>query len=72
MSASDYDYNDTSTAYTGTVRVRSRFFDQVGHQITNESIGNKYFFTKLCHRQTYQNYEQSQKRLGTFLVNKVL
>ena len=27
-------------------RVRPRFFDQVGHQTTNASIGNKYFFTK--------------------------
>ena len=40
------------------IRVRPRFFDQVGHQTTNASIGNKYFFNKLCHRQTYQNYEQ--------------
>ena len=32
MSASDYDYNDTSTAYTGTVRDRPRFFDQVGYK----------------------------------------
>ena len=39
-------------------RVRPRFFDQVGHQTTNASIGNKHFFTKLCHRQTYQNYDQ--------------
>ena len=35
------------------------FFNQVGHQTTNASIGNKRFFTKSCHRQTYQNYEQS-------------
>ena len=29
------------------VRVRPRFFDQVGHQTTsNASIENKYFFTK--------------------------
>ena len=28
------------------IRVHPRFFDQVGHQITNASIGNKYFFTK--------------------------
>ena len=28
------------------IRVRPRFFDQVGHQTTNASIGNKYFFTK--------------------------
>ena len=27
-------------------RVSPRFFDQVGHQSTNASIGNKYFFTK--------------------------
>ena len=27
-------------------RVRLRFFDQVGHQTTNASIRNKYFFTK--------------------------
>ena len=27
-------------------RVRPRFYDQVGHQTTNASIGNKYFFTK--------------------------
>ena len=27
-------------------RDSSRFFDQVGHQTTNSSIGNKYFFTE--------------------------
>ena len=54
------------------VRVRPRFFDQVGHQTTNASSGNRYFFTKYCNRQTYQNYEQSRQKLGTFLVNKVL
>ena len=27
-------------------RVYPSFFDQVGHQTTNASIGNKYFFTK--------------------------
>ena len=53
-------------------RDRSRFFAQVGHQTTNTSIENKYFFTKKCHPQTYQNYEQSRQKLGTFLVNKVL
>ena len=53
-------------------RDRPRFFDQVGHQTTNTSIGNKSFFTKKCHRQTYQNYEQSQQKLSTFLVNTVL
>ena len=53
-------------------RVRPRFFDQVGHQTTNASIGNVYFLTKSCHCQTYQNYEQSRQKLGTFSVNKVL
>ena len=28
------------------IRVRLRFFYQVGHQTTNASIGNKYSFTK--------------------------
>ena len=28
------------------LRVRPRFFGQVGHQTTNALIGNKYFFTK--------------------------
>ena len=27
-------------------RDRPRFFDQVGHQTTNASIGNEHFFTK--------------------------
>ena len=31
-----------------------------------------HFFTKSCHRLTYQNYEQSRQKLGTFLENKVL
>ena len=54
------------------IRDRPRFFDQVGHQTTNASNGNKYFFTKQCHRQTYRNYEQSRQKLDTFLVNRVL
>ena len=55
-----------------SIRVRPRFFNQVGHQTTNASIGNKCFSTKKCQCQTYQNYEQSRQKLGTFLVNKVL
>ena len=43
-------------------RYRPRFFDQVGHQNTFEYIGNKHSFTKSCHHQTYQNYEQSPVR----------
>ena len=53
------------------IRVRPRFFDQVGHETMHASSGNKHFFTKSCHRQTYQNYEQSRQKLGTFLVDKL-
>ena len=52
-------------------RLRPRFFDQVGHETMYASSGNKHFFTKSCHRQTYQNYEQSRQKLGTILENKV-
>ena len=51
--------------------VRPRFFDQVGHETVYASSGNKHFFTKYCHRQTYQNYEQCRQKLGTTLENKV-
>ena len=38
------------------IRDRPRFFDQVGHQTTNASIGNKHFFTKYeQHCQRSQN-----------------
>ena len=52
-------------------RVRPIFFDQVGHETMYASSGNKHFFTKYCHCQTYQNYEQSRQKLGTILENKV-
>ena len=39
-------------------RYLSRFFDRWAHETTYAYIGNKHFFTKSCHRQTYQNYEQ--------------
>ena len=39
-------------------RVCPRFFDQVGHETMYASSGNRHFFTKSCHCQTYQNYEQ--------------
>ena len=45
------------------LRYRPRFFDQVGHQTMSAYIENKHFFTKSCHRQTYQNYEQPPQRL---------
>ena len=41
-----------------TIRIRRRFFDQVGHETMYASSGNKHFLTKSCHRQAYQNYEQ--------------
>ena len=34
------------------------FFVQVGHETTYGSSRNKRFFTKLCLRQTYRNYEK--------------
>ena len=52
-------------------RVRPRFFDQVGHETMYASSGNKHFFTKSCHHQTCQNYEQSRQKLGTILENEV-
>ena len=39
-------------------RVHPRLFDQVGHKTMYASCGNKHFFTKSCHCQSYQNYEQ--------------
>ena len=54
-----------------STRVRLRFFDQVGHETVYASSGNNHFFTKSCHCQTYQNYEQSRQKLGTILENKV-
>ena len=39
-------------------RVLSRFFISVGHETTYASSGNKHFFTKWCHLQSYQNYER--------------
>ena len=52
-------------------RYRLRFFDQIGDQTKYASIGNRHFFTISCNGQTYQNYEQSRQKLGTFLENKV-
>ena len=53
------------------IRIRPRFFDQVGHETMYASSGNKHFFTKSCHHQTYQNYEQRRQKLGTYLENKI-
>ena len=49
-------------------RYTSRFFEHVGHE-TSYSLGGKehFFFNKSCHCHPYQNYEQRQQKLGTFL-----
>ena len=52
-------------------RVRPRFFDQVGHETMYAYSENKHFFSKSCHRHTYQNYEQSGQKIGTILGNNV-
>ena len=52
------------------IRDRPRFFDQVGHQTTCAYIGKKHFFTKSCHRQTYQNYEQPHQKIVKFILSK--
>jgi hypothetical protein len=38
----------------GSIRYHWRFFVQVGHETTYAAIGNHHFFTKPCHRQTYE------------------
>ena len=58
-------------------RYRPRCFDQVGHQTMSAYIENKHFFTKSCHLQTYQNYEQPPESLqylyfqSHFLASKI-
>ena len=47
-------------------RYRPRFFNQVGHETMYTSSGNKHFFIKSSHRQTYQNYEQSRQNWAQF------
>ena len=44
---------------------------QAGHETTIAYSVIKYFFTKSGYSQTYQNYQQSWKKLDTFLGNKV-
>ena len=53
------------------IKVRPRFFDQVGHETMYAPSGNKHFFTKSCHPRTYQNYGQSRQKLGTILENEI-
>ena len=43
---------DLDCSYNLHIRVRPRFFDQVGHETMYAPSGNKHFFTKSCHHQT--------------------
>ena len=43
------------------IRYHSRFFVEVGHETTYTVIGNRQFFTKTRHQQTYQNCKGSLK-----------
>ena len=56
--------------HTPTLESIQDFFDQVGHQTTNASIRNKYFFTNIfIVRLTYQDYEQSRQKLSTPILD---
>ena len=50
----------------------SRFFDCWAHETTYAYIGNKHFFTKSCHPQTYQNSKISWQKICSILLNKVI
>ena len=63
----------TRTAWPAVLDSVQDFLIKLGIKpCTVAFMGNNHFFTKQCHRQTYQNYEQRRQKLGTFLVNKVL
>ena len=51
-------WNSICCRQKSTLESFQDFFDQVECEITYASKGNKHFFTKKCHRQTYQNYEK--------------
>ena len=48
------------------IRYLSRFFDCWAHETTYAYIGNKHFFTKSCHCQTYQNSKISWQKMPIF------
>jgi hypothetical protein len=48
------------------------FFSELGMKPHVRLVDINIFFAKPCHRQAYQNYEQSRHKLGTFLENEVL
>ena len=58
----------SNTPNAESLRYCHRFFDRVGHETMYAFSGNKHF---LMNNVTYQNYEQSQQKLGIFLENKV-
>ena len=55
------------------IRDRPRFFDQVGHQTTFAYVGNKHFFTKSCHHQTYQRLQNLyfQSHFSASKINQI-
>ena len=71
ISGSSEDELELSGMRTFAIESVQDFLNQVGHETMYASSGNKHFFIKSCHRQTYQNYEQSRQKLGTILENKV-
>ena len=57
------------------VRYLSRFFDCWAHETTYAYIGNKHFFTKSCHRHTYQNSKISRQKMpikSEFSISKFI
>ena len=58
ISGSSEDELELSGMRTFAIESVQDFLNQVGHETMYASSGNKHFFTKSCHRQTYQNYEQ--------------
>ena len=52
------------------LRYLSNFFDRWAHETTYAYIGNKHFFTKSCHRQTYQNSKISWQKMCLILLIK--
>ena len=49
-------------------RYRSKNFEHVGHESSDSFVGKEHFFS--LNHVTYQNYEQSRKKFGTFLENE--